>query len=893
MLKRGDQIGFYEVLEPLGAGGMGEVFRARDTRLGRDVALKVLAVPFKLDADRRARFEREAHVLASLNHPNIATLHGIEDLGDAQALVLEVVDGATLAERIADGPLPPGEARAIALQIAAALDAAHEHGVVHRDLKPENVKVRADGNVKLLDFGIAKILAPGERIPSAAATATAIDAGAIMGTPAYMSPEQARGLPVDKRTDIWAFGCLLYEMLAGKRPFSGDSVSDVIARIIEREPDLEQLPAGTPAALVRLLRRCLEKDPRRRLRDIGDARLELADSDLRPVAVEHTAPASTGAGAAFAGAILALAATVSIGLWFVLDADTGAGLATTEPVTRFVLVNQRWSESGGGDAFRTAISPDGTRIAYIASRGIFVRERDRLTATLAMPTTSPGTGSPFFSPDGRWIGFTDGQMLRKVPIEGGGAEPIVEGGAAATAHWVGDEIYFASIRGVFRVDANGGPEQSLPLELEPFEQALYPHLLADGRTLLVTIVPTRSNTPLALASAPGARVDAFDVVTGARRTLIRGGGHASYVPTGHLLYAAGDSLYAVAFDAQRLELRGNPLPVVSPVAGSEFAVSNEGTLEYVSGSVRDPESALVWVDRSGREELLDAPPRSYVYPRLSPDGTRVALDLRDSSGRDIWIWHLVRKTLERFTVDPAGNTLVTWSLDGQRLVFGSDRYGVSNLFEQAADGSGEPQRLLESDRMQQPMSFAPDGRLIFSADVPGHGRDVHALAMDGSAKVEPIIASAATDLWAEVSPDGRFIAYDSDESGQFEVYVRPYPDTSRGGRWQVSSGGGRTPLWSRDGRELFYRDYAGAMLAAPVVLTPDFSAGPAIKLFENARYLGAGRQGAGRTHDLSADGSRFLMVTELPERSNTELPLVVVLNWFAELERLVPSPTTR
>jgi serine/threonine-protein kinase len=483
-------------------------------------------------------------------------------------------------------------------------------------------------------------------------------------------------------------------------------------------------------------------------------------------------------------------------------------------------------------------------------------------------------------------------MLKKVPIEGGGPKPIVETGQATTAHWVGDEIYFASMRGVFRVDANGGRAEELPLDLEPFEQALYPQLLPDGRTLLVTMVPSRSNTPLLLASAPGARVDAFDVLTGARRTLIRGGGRGTYVPTGHLVYAAGDTLYAVAFDAERLELRGNPIPVVSPVAASDFAVSNEGTLAYVSGSVVDPESMLVWVDRSGREELLDAPPRSYTYPRLSPDGTRIALDLRASSGRDIWIWHLERKALERFTVDPAGNALVVWSLDGQRLVFGSDRYGVSNLFEQAADGSSEPRRLFESDRLQQPMSFAPDGRLIFSEDVPGRGRDVHALAMDGSAKVEPLLASAANDLWAEVSPDGRFIAYDSDESGQFEVYVRSYPDTSRGGRWQVSSGGGRTPLWSRDGRELFYRDYSGAMLAAPVTVLPDFSAGPAVKLFDNPRYLGAGRQGAGRSHDLSADGSRFLMVATL-ERNDDELPLVVVLNWFAELERLVPSPMAR
>jgi serine/threonine-protein kinase len=888
MLRTGDRMGTYEVLEPLGAGGMGEVFRARDTRLGRDVALKVLPAALELDAERRARFEREARVLASLNHANIATLHGIEVLGDSQALVLEVVDGATLAQRIAEGPLSLDETRGIALQIAAALDAAHERGVVHRDLKPDNVKVRADGHVKLLDFGIAKMLAPDERLPAAVATATSFEAGAIMGTPAYMSPEQARGLPVDKRTDIWAFGCVLYEMLAGRRAFAGDSPTDVIAKIIEREPDLDALPAATPAALVRLLRRCLEKDPRKRLRDIGDARFELADADLRHAGVER---AGAGRRAVVAGAILGAAAIVAVGLWLVIGADPrAAGPAAAGPVTRFVLASQPWNDFGFGGG--TAISPDGARIAYIGSRGIFVHERGRLADTLAVPASGPGTGAPFFSSDGRWIGYFDDQQLLKAPVEGGSPELIVETGPAAMAHWVGDEIYFASQRGVFRVAASGGEPESLPLTLEPYEQAMHPHLLPDGRTLLVTIVPSRSTAPAALASAPGARVDAFDIVTGARSTLIRGGGRSIYVRTGHLLYAAGDALYAAAFDAKRLELRGSPVSVVSPVAGTEFAVADDGTLAYVAANVSEQERSLIWVDRSGREEPLDAPPGRYIYPRLSPDGTRIAVDENSSAGRDAWIWHLERKTFERFTLDPAGNVLPTWSLDSQRIVFGSDRFGVTNMFEQAADGSGEARRLLVSELVQQPMSFAPDGRLIFSVGVPGRGRDVHALAMDGSAKAEPIVASPANDLWAEVSPDGRFIAYDSDESGQFEVYVRPYPDTARGGRWQLSSGGGRSPLWSRDGRELFFRDFSGAMFAAPVTLAPNFSAGPAVKLFDNGRHAGAGRLGQGRAYDVSADG-RFLMILDPPARDNGAVPLVVVLNWFAELERLVPSAPAR
>src|SRR5690606_17139368 len=374
--------------------------------------------------------------------------------------------------------------------------------------------------------------------------------------------------------------------------------------------------------------------------------------------------------------------------------------------------------------------------------------------------------------------------------------------------------------------------------------------------------------------------------TGARRTLIRGGGRGTYVRTGHLLYAAGESLYAVAFDVERLELRGEPIPVVTPIAPAQFDVSNDGTLVYLARTTS--RRSLVWVDRDGREEPLDAPLGYYLYPRLSPDGTRVALDVPDPSGRNVWIWDLERKTFERFTRDPAGQELVAWSPDGRRLIFGSNRFGVSNLFEQAADGSGEPQRLLESDQLHQPMSFAPDGRLIFSAYVPERGRDVHALSLDGSGRVEPILHGSANDLWAEVSPDGRWIAYDSDESGQMEVYVRPYPGAYGGGRWQISSGGGRQPLWSRDGRELFYRDYAGAMMAAVVTLSPEFSPRPAVELCAAPGHLGSGAQGGGRAYDLSLDGTRFLMIKQSSPDDGAAQPLVVVFNWFEELERRAP-----
>jgi serine/threonine-protein kinase len=886
MLARGSRLGTYEVLEPLGAGGMGEVFRARDSRLGRDVALKILSERFKLDPQRLVRFEREARVLASLNHPNIATLHGIEELGDTQALVLELVDGETLAERIANGPIPLRETLVIAHQIAAALEAAHEHGVMHRDLKPDNVKLRADGTVKLLDFGLAKVFEPA--LPGGdlnAATATALDGGAVMGTPAYMSPEQARGLPVDKRTDIWAFGCVLYEMLTRERAFTGDRPSDVVAKIIEREAHLDALPSSTPRTIRRLLRRCLEKDSRDRLRDIGDARLELREM-IATGADDEPATAGGWRRQAIAAVTLAAASAVIAGtaVWF---AARSAPEAVSAPVVRFTIPSDPGTASPSGRAL--ALSPDGARLVYTSEQGVFVRFRDRLEITPLQVLPGPGTGAPFFSPDGQWIGFTDGQALLKAPVAGGPAIRVAEVGPAAIASWTAEGIVFADMGGLFRVSAEGGTPQALLTDLHPYEQAMFPQLLPERRAILFTIIPTRTNTPVLVANAPGARVEALDLATGERRTVVRGGGRAQYVPTGHLIYAAGETLYAVAFDVDRLEIRGDPVAVVAQVALSEFAVSDEGTLVYQSG-IASGDGVLVWVDRQGREEPLEAPARPYIYPRLSPDGTRVALDVGGPPDRDIWMWDLRRKTLERFTLDPAGNPVPAWSLDGRSLAFGSDRFGVTNLFWQAADGSGEPERLLESERIQMPLTFAPDGRLLFSADVAGRGRDVHALSMDGSGRIERILYGPANDLTAEVSPDGRWIAYDSDESGQFEIYVRPYPDAYAGGRWQISSGGGRQPLWSRDGSELFYRDFTGAMLAVPVTLAPTFVPGPAGRVFENANYRGSGSFASARTYDLSLDGSRFLMIKEQAIPTGAAAPsLVVVLNWFEELKRLVPA----
>jgi eukaryotic-like serine/threonine-protein kinase len=887
MLECGSRLGPYEVLERLGAGGMGEVFRARDARLGRDVALKALFERFRLDPHRRARFEREARVLASLNHPNIATLYGIEDVGATQALVLELVDGQTLAERIADGPMPLSAVLAIAGQIAAALEAAHDCGVVHRDLKPANIKLREDGTVKLLDFGLAKIFDPTVAgSDPKAATVSAFDIGgdgAIMGTPAYMSPEQARGLPVEKRADIWAFGCVLYEMLTGHAAFAGAHASDVLARIIEREPDLGALPRDTPTAVRRVLRRCFEKEPRNRLRDIGDARLELAEAGARDADDVTAAPRRDfqWRRIAIAAAILAGVSAVIVSMAARFATRSGTAAVPAHPVSRFAIP-ARVIATASGRAL--ALSADGAQLAYVTAQGLFVRSRDRLDGTLVHGLAGPGAGAPFFSPDGKWVAFTDGQALTKVPVAGGPAIVFAEVRPAAIGSWTAEGIVFADMRGLFRVPAEGGAPEALLTNLGPYEQAMFPQLLPERRAILFTIIPTRTNTPVSVANAPGARVEALDLATGERRTLIRGGGRAQYVSTGHLIYVAGETLYAVAFDIDRLAVRGDAVAVVAEPGISEFAVSDEGTLVYRSGT-RSENNVLVWVDRQGGEESLETPPRTYSYPRLSPDGTRIALDVAGPPDRDIWMWDVRRKTLERFTLDPAGNPLMAWSLDGRRLAFGSDRFGVTNLFWQASDGSGEPERLLESERIQMPHSFAPDGRLLFSADVAGQGRDVHALATDGSARVERILYGPANEVSAEVSPDGRWIAYGSDESGLLEIYVRPYPDAYRGGRWQISSGGGRQPLWSRDGRELFYRDFSGAVLSAAVTLHPTFAPGPVAKLFDNASYLGSGSHASGRTYDLSLDGKRFLMI----KQQEAPPSLVVVLNWFEELKRVTGS----
>ena len=877
----GTRIGPYEVLGPLASGGMGDVYRACDTRLAREAALKLLPADVQLDAGRVARFEREARTLATLSHANIATLFGVEEWNGIQALAMELVEGQTLADHLARpdraGTLPLAEAVSIASQIAVALDAAHEHGIVHRDLKPANVMIRPDGTVKVLDFGVAMTLP--EPAAPATTSSTLTGAGMLVGTPAYMSPEQARGQRVDRRTDIWAFGCVLFELLCGRRAFDGPTASDVMVAVLEHDPDWSRLPSSTPASLRRLLTRCLTKDPRRRLRDMGDVLLELDEAsgggDSRPA----SASGASSAGRRWwpAVAVIAVAGLIATG-WMLWQR---APVPPVEP-TRFAVAfpdEAPMSVIGGIDVGQVAISPDGSRIVYPTARGLAVKSRDRLNMTF-LDLPGENANSPFFSPDGRWIGYTtSSSMLRKVPVGGGASVFVTNTGNAAIGAWGDEGIVFTDQQGLFRTAGDGERAVQVPLDLGPNEQPTLPEVLPGGRVVLITVIATRSNTPAGAAVDPSSRIDAVDLKTGTRKTLVHGGGHPRFLASGHLAFGSGQSMRAVAFDPQALEVRGTPVEVMTEAGSAYFEASHDGTVIFMRGAQSGTLGTVVWVDRDGREEPLGTPPRAYIYPRLSPDGRRVALDV-GGPNRDIYVWDIARRVLERLTTDPAEDAVVRWSPDGSKIAYANSRYGIPNVFWQAADGSGAPERLRESQRLNQPLAFTRDGNLVVAEMVPGRGRGLIVMTLRPPRQVRPLIDNAVN---AEVSPDGRWMSYGSTQSGRYEVYVTSYPEMR--GRWQVSTGGGRQAAWSRDGRELFYRDFAGALITVPVKLSPTFQAGQGRRLFSDPAYRGAGSSLSDRTYDVSPDGRRFVMIRNLDESRPS---LVVVQHWFDELRQRVP-----
>jgi eukaryotic-like serine/threonine-protein kinase len=913
----GRQIGPYTIVSLLDSGGMGEVYRAHDTTLGRDVAIKILPPEFTAHADRRARFAREARLLAALNHPHIGAIYGLEEAEGVTALVLELVDGPTLADRIAQGQIPVNEALSIAKQIAEALEAAHEQGIIHRDLKPANVKVREDGTVKVLDFGLAKALEPvsagstdATASPKVNSPAMMTRIGVILGTAAYMSPEQAKGHAADKRSDVWAFGCVLFEMVAGRRAFEGEGISDTLAAVLRGEPEWTALPANVSPALVALLRGCLDKDRRRRVADLSTARF-IIDREGDAVTAVAVPPSSTIRRAA---SILVAVATVGIAAYTTFSLARVS--APSLPVVRSTIalpMGDRFPDYG---LHVVALSADGTHLAYAANQRLYLRPLNQLD-----PTPISGTEvvlnqarartarTPFFSPEGRWIGFWQDGQLKKVSITGGAPLMLCPADDPWGVSWTSDNtiLYGQSeegagtgAAGIWRVSSEGGKPDHV-VKVKAGQIAHSPQLLPGGRAILFTLLARRY-------AWDTAQIVVQSLDSGKRNVVVERGAGARYVPTGHLVYALDGTLLAVPFDVTRLAPTGDAVPLVGDVAQpdvtAQFAISSQGGLVYVPrGAIAGPyrPSTMVWVDRQDREvPIKKVPSGIYVYPRLSHDGTRVALEVREPGGTDIWIWHLPRETLERLTLEPTFEGAGVWvPPDGKTVIYASSKIGgflsPRSLFRRPADGTGTPKQLIEGTVAQSPSTVTPDGTaLIVLVQTPPSkagsrpGTDVYLLPLAGEHRPRPLLTEPFDELNAEVSPNGQWLAYESNESGPNEIYVRPFPNVDAG-RWQVSTNGGRQPLWARSGQELFYESM-GTLMRVPVKTGSAFERGTPEKVVDASPYLVRPRWGSGRMYDVSADGKRFLMIKETSgaDEPPPSARIILVQNWFEELKRLVP-----
>ena len=905
----GRSLGPYAIQARLGEGGMGEVYRARDTKLGRDVAIKVLPRLFTSDAERRARFEREARMLAALNHPHIGAIYGLEDAGDVRALVLDLVEGPTLAERLTrvgralSGPpnepdslgpglrpkrsgLPLDEALAIAKQIAEALEAAHEQGIIHRDLKPANIKVREDGTVKVLDFGLAKALDP---VGASSANATksptmsmhATQAGMILGTAAYMSPEQTRGQPVDKRTDIWAFGCVLYEMLTGRLVFGGATLSDTIAAILEREPRWDLLPAATPQSIQQLLRRCLDKDPKRRLRDIGDARLEIDDGRTAPaISADPGRHARPVRFAAWAAATLCVAATVILARWYLRGAPT-----TDAPVIRFSVLPADGVPRRGVPA----LSPDGRRLAFVANRnGVRVVWVRSLDAVEAQPVPgSEDANFAFWSPASRSLAFfTSRDGLEIIDDFGASARKVgpIEGSTGSYgAMWIPDgRIVVGSLqRGLFAIPAKGGSSSQLTsFDLAHGEGGqVFPTMLPDGHHFLYLSEPSSSIWLASLDSKERTRLMSAD-------------SQAMYVPPGYLLFVRRQTLLAQPFDLHRLMLTGEPVAIAEGVLtevnyGADFTASSNGMLAYRTGTLHVP-TQLTWVDRAGKQLGTVGPPGRYANIELSPDGTHLALEALNprSYTKDIWIMELSRGVLTQLTFDSGNETFPIWSPDGDWIMFGSDREGGWQLYRRRADSIGDDERVATSAEAMVPQSWAPDGRSVVYLQRPANLGVLslvgpRTLRLFDQARFEGF---GRLDGHGQVSPDGNWLAYGSNASGPWQLSVESFPKRG-GGKWQISKDGGISPVWRRDGHELFYYSPEGWLVSVPVATGTALTIGAAVPLFKANLLGGPVSSIPWRTqYAVTSDGKRFLLNEPL-EDAYARAPITVVTNWMAAAKK--------
>jgi serine/threonine-protein kinase len=885
----GRELAGYRVIELVGRGGMGEVYRARDSKLGRDVALKVLPPALTGDVDRFARLGREARILAALNHPHIASIYGLEESDSGPALILEFVEGPTLADRLTAGALPVTEALAIARGIAEALDAAHEKGIVHRDLKPANIKVRADGSVKVLDFGLAKALDSDGSERTSLQEAEGTREGIILGTAAYMAPEQARGKPVDKRADIWAFGAVVYEMLTGRRAFGGEDASSIIAAVIQSEPRWD----GVPSQARRLIQSCLEKDPRKRLRDIGDAWRLLSDA-REPIA----APSPVRNVGWMVAAALAIVAGVA--LWAPWRSS-----ATAQPLVRLDLdLGQDISlQPLLAPTFSSlVVSPDGRRLVFEGSLSggssrLFVRHMD--DATIRELPGTQGARNPFVSPDGHWVVFHAAERISKVALDGGSVVQLADLSVMTGGSWDDDGSLIVgtgipSAAGLVRIAPGGGPPSPL-VQLGKGELFLTsPQFLPGRNAVLVTTVH----------APPSVETNTIDVVSladGSRKTLVRGAVSAKYLSSGHVVYANRSGVFALPVDLDKVEPRGQPIRVISDAlfdrvtGGAQMDVSRAGTFVYRKNpGVGGPTPMFVrWIDATGNQvPLLDEPGLYTERPRLSPDGLSVALTVRDGADQDIYVFSPQRGSRTRLTHGGATFTSPVWTPDGRHIVFGSMSGG---MLWTRADGATRPQPFaVEHTSFLFPTSFMPNGKRLLVNRIAGQLPQLWSVDVDeyggslNAGRLAQWLTSRSSEHGATFSPDGRWVAYHSDESGRWEVYVRPFATTAAGNQGRVQfSNPGFEAVWSRNGRELFYQNY---QTAAVQVMVVGYTVNGDSFVADKPRAWTAGLPGLGG-FDVAPDGKRLAVTLPVTPREapRPDHTVVVLQNFLDELQRRAPA----
>jgi Tol biopolymer transport system component len=907
-LTSGTRLGPYEILAPLGAGGMGEVYRARDTRLERTVAIKILPPHLSNDTTLRQRFEREAKAISSLNHPHICVLHDVGNQDGTQFLVMECVEGETLAKRLEKGPLPLEQVLKYGTQIADGLDKAHRNGVVHRDLKPANVMLTASG-VKLLDFGLAKAavpLAAGATLTAAATRTTSVtQQGTIVGTFQYMSPEQVEGNEVDARSDIFSFGSVLYEMVTGRRAFPGKSNLSVASAVLEKDPEpISTLRPLTPPALDRAVRRCLAKDPEDRWQTARDLLLELKwiaeGGSQAGVPVPLVSHRKMRERLAWAAAALFALIAIAFAIGFVLhtpkppqpmrlSAEIGADAS---PVTGF----------GPG----AILSPEGNRLAFVAvgsdqKRRIYVRSLDQLQATVLSGTEN--ARNHFFSPDGQWLGFFADGKLKKISVQGGAAATLCDAPDDRGGSWGEDgTIVFTPSFGapLSKVSSAGGTPQLMPpLDMQLGELThRWPQMLPGGKSVLFT-----SSTLTGFYE--DADIVLYSMASGQRKTLYHGGFHARYLPTGHLVYMHEGTLFAVPFDLKRQEVTGQPAPILDGIVtntatgGAQFSFSDSGNLVYVAGSNVVTNVSVYWMDRQGKFVPLRKIPGAYVSPAISPDGKRLALQIRDGKRADIWVNEWEHDTLTRLTFGGERNASPVWTPDGQRITYSSlEKRGVTTLYWKRADGAGDAQHLTESKNSKYPGSWRPDGKVLaFTQLNPITSSDIMMLPIEGNEKSgwktgepKPFLDGPFNENDPAFSPDGRWLAYSSDESGNSEVYVRPFPGP--GGKWQVSNGGGLLPRWSRRSKEFFYRTTDSKIMFATYTASGDSFHSDKPQLWSSGQFTS---RGGSSNFDVHPDGKRFVVLKDsavlkdsVAGEAKTVNKVNIILNFFDEIRHKVP-----